>query len=116
VTGLVGHSCALAPPAPATIAKTAAARTAFLMLPSLCAGNAGQKALRSALFWRTTQPYSTYRLSLCLPATTVLPIVRNEKFGTFSFYEQLLDKRTCLCLQHTGFENRAPAVGTTPVI
>jgi hypothetical protein len=29
---------------------------------------------------------------LCLPATPVLAIAINEKFGTLSFYEQLSDK------------------------
>jgi hypothetical protein len=70
------------------------------MLPSLSAGNAEQKTFRSAFVWRTTQPYSTYGLRLCLPAATVLPIVRNEKFGTSSFYEQLLgqaERLACVC-------------------
>jgi hypothetical protein len=48
------------------------------------------RRLRAAVDWRTTQ--SRLILKLCLPAASVLQIVRNKKFGTFSFYEQHSDK------------------------
>jgi hypothetical protein len=38
---------------------------------------------------------------LCLPAASVLPIANNENFGTFSFYEQLSDKRSDIPLGAT---------------
>jgi hypothetical protein len=34
-----------------------------------------------------------YCLRLCPPTAPVLPIIQNEKCGTFSLYEQLLDKQ-----------------------
>jgi len=37
-----------------------------------------------------TRAYLSNCLPLCLPAAPVLPIAKNEKFGTFSFYEQFL--------------------------
>jgi hypothetical protein len=41
---------------------------------------------------------------LCLPAARVLPIIRNEKFGTFSLWKQLSDKLNDLPVwQHTAF-------------
>ena len=43
-------------------------------------------------------------MRLCLPGHTTLPIIRNEKFGTFSFWRQLSDKLSDLPMQqHTTF-------------
>jgi hypothetical protein len=39
-----------------------------------------------------TGPSLRFGLRLCLPAAPVLPIAINEKFGTLSFYGQLLGK------------------------
>ena len=40
----------------------------------------------------------------------MLPIARNEKLGTFSFYGQLSGKlATCLCVHRTALETYAPA-------
>jgi hypothetical protein len=49
---------------------------------------------------------------LNLPAASVLPIVRNENFGTFSFYGQHSNKLSCLpCVQRTASETCSPALG-----
>ena len=40
-------------------------------------------------------------LRLCLPAAPVLPITRNEKFGTSSFYEQLLGEQSTFAYTRT---------------
>ena len=72
------------------------------------------KGLLSAFDGRVTQAYLSYCFRLCLPAAPVLPIAKNERFGTLSFYEQLsdkLDQATCLCVQRTMFESCVPAIG-----
>jgi hypothetical protein len=50
------------------------------------------KRLYSTFKWRMRRAVSSYFWRLCLRAAAVLPIARNEKFGTFSFYGQLLDR------------------------
>jgi hypothetical protein len=37
-----------------------------------------------------------FGLQSCLPTASVLPVPMNEKFGTFSFYGQLLGKQSGL--------------------
>ena len=54
--------------------------------------------------------HSLFCLRLCVPTAPVLPIIRNENFGTFSFYGQHSDKLSGLpSILTTGFESYALA-------
>jgi hypothetical protein len=50
---------------------------------------------------------------LCLPAATVLPIVRKKKFGTSSFYEQLLGQALAYVCNVQGLRTARQPWGTT---
>src|SRR3954453_11963074 len=54
------------------------------------------RRLHSAFDGRVTRAHCRI-VAMCLPAAPALPIIRNEKFGTFSFYGQPSDKLSELC-------------------